>query len=398
MSNHRLSLNESLWVCGGFIERANRHARAEIAALRERGAKVFILKSHDDREGIEELRRLLWQTDTHAILMWLHPREMAAIQPIFRERKNFSAVLDDWWIIPHWFIREAEYKIFRKYSGIAVRLGQSGFVCDAPPWLVGRVPFSKYAAMASLLRLPALAISPAVDLCKWFQRRGENIQPEKLLLFPFTVVAGSLPLKGEKIEYDFGVSGSTCGVWVMRDPFVSFKYTFANLYYDRQRLMDQIGKFEGNPFKVFDWRRVPGGTPPQSWDDYLHKTRQSRYVVSTGGLHDAAVPKYPEYACVGTPMIGRKLPFEYPWLDDCLFPVDIMRLTPEKLKPLLDEAIERYPVMRENCLKWRERLFGLYDVHRLLDMVQAQVDGKPIPPGYLTQKAENFRGQIGLKK
>jgi hypothetical protein len=60
-----------------------------------------------------------------------------------------------------------------------------------------------------------------------------------------------------------------------------------------------------------------------------------------------------------------------------------MSLDSRKIKPLLDEALERYPVLRANCLKWREQLFKLHDIHRLLDMLQAQADGKPIPPEYL---------------
>jgi len=106
-------------------------------------------------------------------------------------------------------------------------------------------------------------------------------------------------------------------------------------------------------------------------------------LIASGGLHDAAVPKYTEYACVGTPMIGRGLPCEYPWLDDCLFPVDMMHLTRESLKPLLNQALDRYPSLRQNCLNWRDRLLKLYDLQNLLDMVQEQADGKPIRQGYL---------------
>ena len=73
-----------------------------------------MLKNRRDKEGIEQLRRRLWSCDTHVVLMWLQPDEIAAIHPILRRRKNFSVVLDDWWIIPHWFIRNAEYKIFLK--------------------------------------------------------------------------------------------------------------------------------------------------------------------------------------------------------------------------------------------------------------------------------------------
>jgi hypothetical protein len=82
-------------------------------------------------------------------------------------------------------------------------------------------------------------------------------------------------------------------------------------------------------------------------------------------------------------MIGRGVPFEAPWLDDCLFPLDIMRLTSAGLKPLLQEALERHAVLRDNCLNWRERLLKLHDPHALVDMLQAQMAGRPVPPGYL---------------
>jgi hypothetical protein len=64
-----------------------------------------------------------------------------------------------------------------------------------------------------------------------------------------------------------------------------------------------------------------------------------------------------------------------------------MQITSNQFKPLMNEAIERQPKLRENCLKWRDRLFELYNIHRLLDMLQAQADGKPIPPGYLKPAA-----------
>ena len=44
-------------------------------------------------------------------------------------------------------------------------------------------------------------------------------------------------------------------------------------------------------------------------------------------------------------------------------------------------------MLRENCLKWRERLLKLYSVHELLNLLQDQLDGKPLPPGYLKPDA-----------
>ena len=381
----RLSLNKALWICGGRRTQEILYPRIETAALRERGAKVFLLNGSRDTKGLDELRRLLWQSDVHVVLMWLRPSDMKSLYPVLQERKNFSLVLDDWWICPHWFMREAEYIIFRMYNGIAVRRGISPFVTTAPPWFGNpdHTLSSSYGKTAALLRLPALAAWPFVDAYKWLQRRGEIVRPERLLYLPLSVTPESLPLKGEKVEHDFALTGASVAVWLMRDPYASYKYTFANLYCDRQRLMNLIAPFDGNPFRVYDWRRQPGGQPPRSWEDYTRFSRQSRYAISSGGLHNAGLPKHLEYACLGVPMIGPKTLFEFPWLDDCLFEVDPMRVNPRQIKPLLDEALERYPVLRNNCLKWRDQLFKLYDIHRLLDMLQAQLDGQPIPPEYL---------------
>src|SRR5208282_4094982 len=105
--------------------------------------------------------------------------------------------------------------------------------------------------------------------------------------------------------------------------------------------------------------------------------------IATGGLHQASLPKVLEQICLGTPIIGPELPFEFPWLKDCIFPVDPMRVQASGLKPLLEEAMARHPGLRQNCLAVREKLLGMYSPDRLLDLVQEQIDGKPIPPGYL---------------
>ena len=96
-SRHRLVIKECLWVCGGSQTTFQRHAIRDLGALRERGAKIFVLKSHKDTEGLEQLGRLLRQTDDHVILGWMEPYKLAAIHPLIRERKNFSIMGDDWW-------------------------------------------------------------------------------------------------------------------------------------------------------------------------------------------------------------------------------------------------------------------------------------------------------------
>ena len=382
MPSRHISLNKSLWVRGEAIDRTQRNSRSEADGLRARGAEIFHLNGSRDTDGLERLRRLLFQNDVHVILARLMPKEMASIYPVLRERKNFSIVVDDWWSIPHWFMREAEYVIFRNYNGIAVRMGAATLINgDQPPWFLNPyAQLSKFSMTGAALRPAALLLSPLVNLWNAGRQRSEPIRPERYLYFPFPVSATDVPLADEKIEYDFANTGGVCGIWLMRDPFVSFHHTFGNLYHDRRRLTDTIAKFAGNPFTFYDCRQENRLLP---YDEYVRKNRQSRFLVSTGGLQDTSVPKYLEYACLGTPMIGRGLPFEYPWLDDCLFTVDIMNLTPGQTKPLLHQALDGYSKLRSNCLNWRDRLFQLYDLHALLDMLQEQVNGQPVRPGYL---------------
>jgi len=309
---------------------------------------------------------------------------MMALHPILRERKNFSVVLDDWWIYPRWLTRDADYIINRMYNGVAVRLGHAKAGDLAPPvdfppadhQSLRRGQFCCFACprwLRGRCWMPVNGFSAGV---RRYARSG-------CFTFLFRSCQSRCHSRAGELTFDFSITGSVTGTWLMRDAYASFKHSFANLYFDRKRLMDLIVQFDGKPFKIYDWRRLQDPRPPQSWEDYVQLTRQSRYVVATGGLHNAGLPKHLEYACLGTPMIGRKTVFEFPWLDDCLFDVDITRLTAGQMKPLLDEAMDRQPVLRENCLRWREQLFKLHDIHALLDMLQAQADGQPIPPGYL---------------
>lgn len=382
MSKIHFSITDSLWVHGEDIATTQRNAISETQALRARGARIFLLKGTGDTDGLKRLKRQLWQSDTHVILSWLHPKELKVLYPLLRERKNFSLLTDDWWIYPYWFMREAEYVLFRKYHGIAVRLAQAAFLSGAkPPWLLDPRPYvCKYTIIGICMRPIVLAVSPLVNLWKWWQRHNELIDPQKLLYFPFAIEPTNVPLSKEKPQYDFANTGGTCGIWFMRDPYAPFQYTFANLYHDRKLLTDAIARFEGNPFKFYDCGREKNRL---TYAEYLLKNQQSRFLITTGGLLDTTVPKYMEYACVGTPMIGRGLPFDYPWLDDCLFPVDMMHLTPEQIKLVLQQALDSYPRLRQNCLNWRERLLKLYDLQTLLDLLQAQADGQQIPPDYL---------------
>jgi len=382
MPSRPISLTQSLWVRGAAIDRTQRNSRSEADCLRARGAQIFPLNGSRDAEGLERLRQLLFKNDVHVILARLTPKEVASTYPVLRERKNFSIVVDDWWSIPHWFMREADYIMFRNYNGLAVRMGAAALVDGAqPPWLLNPLAqVSQFSLIGAALRPAALLLSPLVNLANAIRKSGEPIRPARYLYFPFPINEADVPLADEKIEYDFANTGGVCGIWLMRDPFAPFHHTFANLYHDRLKLTDTIARFAGDPFSFYDCRVEKRLLP---YAEYAKKNRQSRYLITTGGLQNTSVPKYLEYACAGTPMIGRGLPFEYPWLDDCLFPVDIMNLTPAQTKPLLHQALEKYPQMRQNCLNWRDRLLKLYDLNVILDVTQEQADGKPIRPGYL---------------
>jgi hypothetical protein len=383
MSNAKLELNKCLWVCGGITHQAIQYPKYEMAGVRARGGEVFVLDLKNPRV-LEELGQKLRRTDVHVILIWLRSHELKALYSLLRERKNFSMVVDDWWICPRWFSREAEYILFRIYSGIPVRLGTADFVTQPPPVLLwpGDCP-AIYAVQAALLRLPVLATWPLVDVWKWFDRQRWPVRPDRLLYFPLSLSAEAVPLRNELIKYDFSLTGSTLGIWLMRDPYASFRYSFANLYNDRRVLMNLVRQFDGHPYSIYDWRKLSPSVPPGSWDEYVGLIRASKFVLSTGGLHNSGLPKNMEYACLGTPMIGRSTVYEFPWLDDCMVAMDDLSMSRDTMKVLLEQAMDRYATLRENCLSWRENILKLHEIHCLLDMLQAQADGQAIPPGYL---------------
>jgi hypothetical protein len=388
-SRNRLDIRKSLWICGVTDVNNQRHAAYNVRVLQAGGTRIFMFKGGKDPAELKALRELLWRKDDHVILSsWLKPYELAEIYPLLRDRRNFSLAVDDWWQSPYWFTREADYLLFRKYHGIAVRQGQWDFVSGArPPLLLN--PFSRqtsrYLLLCSLLRPAALAASPFLEIRNWWRRRQETVTPDRCIYLPFGIDGADVPLQSEQVLYDFGNTSGTFGFWVMRSPYAPAYYTFANLYADRGRFVDAIASFENNPFTFYDCRREKNYYVP--WDLYLQKTRQSRFVICSGGLQDAALPKYLEYACLGVPMIGRAAPFEHPWQEDVVFEVDMMGVTRQQLKPLLQEALGRYPAMREKCLNLRDRLLKQYDFNAILDMAQAQADGQPIPPAYIRPPA-----------
>jgi hypothetical protein len=376
----KIRLTDCLWVRSPSLSEQILF-RPITRTLEQKNCRTFSLRLKTDPDSLPKLRRLLWKTDDHVILHGLWPAELRALKPLLKERKNFSVLLVDWWQCPFWFTQNAEYVIFNLYGGIAARTRGARFCNDwKPPLFACPERLVKYEIACSVLRPAALLAQPFLDWHNEKSRAADAIRPERLIYFPIPVSVEDLPFREEKPEYDFCNTGATCGFWVIRDPYASAKYNFVNLYSDRKRLFDLILKLEGSPYKIFDSRR---SRERLSWETYCGSVRRSRFVISTGGIHQASVPKYIEYACLGTPMIGSTLPYEFPWLDKCLFPIDGLRVTPEGLKEKLKEAFELQPKLRQNCLELRDTLLRMYDPVRMFDMAQDQMDGKPIPSGYL---------------
>lgn len=376
-----VKLNECLWIRSQNVEWQSVF-QPLLKTMEQRGMKVWRLQDCST-ESIERLRIELWKSDQHVILQGLLGREMHALRPIFESRKNFSVLPIDWWNSPFWFTRNATYLLFHNYNGIAARTQLSLSLNEhRAPWLFTYELRSPYAVMSALLRPPALLAAPFIELFNKWRRKSTPVDRSCLLYFPFAITADQVPLQSLPPQYDFTSMGATTGPWLIRDPYASAWFNFANLYADRRRLVDMIAQFDGRPFKVYDRRRNYTFMP---WEELNRIIRQSRFMICTGGLHQNSVPKFLEYACLGVPMIGSTLPFEYPWLNECLFPVDAMKISAGKLKPKLAEALELQPKLRDNCLKWRDTLLKMYDPGTLLDLLQDQIDGKPIPSSYLKE-------------
>jgi hypothetical protein len=379
-----LDINKSIWIRSGLTDKQYIF-RSIREALIQRGVKILTLNGSQDTAGLERIRKEVLGSDMHVVLDGIMPHELKKLRHIFQRRKNFSMALVDWWTSDYWFTRNAEYLIFRNYNGIAVRRGLVKFVAGRYPPLIS-LPRNKvfYELASTSLRTPALIAAPFLEVWKWRQRQLETIAPERLLYFPFTLSEEHVQLKDETVKYDFSNVSSTGGYWVARDPQASAWLNFGNLYHDRRRITDLILQWEGE-YKVFDLLR----SHYLNWDEYCQVVHRSCFAIATGGLHQNSVAKYTEFACLGTPMFGEEIPFEFPWLAKCIFPVDTLNVTAPQLKKQLQDALDQQPLLRENCLNIRDTLLKLYNPHRILDLLQEQADGKSIPAGYLKPEAHS---------
>jgi hypothetical protein len=383
-SPQTIKLNDCLWLRGQFMD-SQAGAAGERRSLGKLGVRLEILKGRNDHPGLARLRQTIWNTDDHVVLSRLAPLELKALYPIFKDRGNFSVVLCDWWSAPCWFTQNAEYRLYNFFNFLAVRSGWATFARFREAPLLQKPDNNNwYTWTMQALRLANLAACPVTESLNAWQRRKERLDLKRMIYFPLAIEKEDVPLREEEVKYDFSSLGSTNGLWLMRDPFAPSYFTGANLYSDRRYLVDQIMVGDGDPYRIYSVGREKRFPP---WQEYCQIARQSRFTFSTGGLHEAAVPKFIEFTCLGTPMVGRPLPFEFPWLDQCLFPLDPATVNRHNIRAKLNEALSQYPKLRENCLNLREKLLRLYSFENLLQMAQDQIDGKPVPDGYLTSAA-----------
>src|SRR5690242_14466819 len=120
MSSHRaIKLKDCFWLRGEFMD-GQAGAAGERRSLERLGVKVGILKNRNDPTELARLRQTLWHTDDHVVLSRLAPLELRALYPIFEDRGNFSIILCDWWSVPYWFTKNAEYQLCNLYNFVAV--------------------------------------------------------------------------------------------------------------------------------------------------------------------------------------------------------------------------------------------------------------------------------------
>ena len=160
----RLNVNQSIWIRSGFTDRQYIF-RSVRDALIERGITVLTLNGPRDTEGLEQIRKAVWASDAHVVMDGMMPGELRQLEPVFKDRKNFSMALVDWWTSAYWFTKNAEYLIFRNYNGIAVRRGLTAFAPGRkPPLISWPEKWVPYAVVSAALRVPSLVLAPALQL------------------------------------------------------------------------------------------------------------------------------------------------------------------------------------------------------------------------------------------
>jgi hypothetical protein len=381
-----IQLTKCLWIQKGFSIEANRICAGYARSLQELSVRVEHFRDPEDQEGIERITRLLRQSDDHVVLFYMGPSDLRAFGKVLIERGNYTLIADDWWLTPHVFFRHAEYVLFRCFGAFAVRLGLGPFARFGEAALLEwPSPLNSFGLGMLATRMASLGLCPILEMAKAIQRKMETTPLDRLIYFPYPIRAEDVQYRETAPQYDFSNVGNLYGPWLMRDPFAPSWFAGANLYSDRRRIVEAMLAWDGRPYAMLNWY---GRNRMSLYDELCQVVRQSRLTVATGGIQQNLVPKYIEFACLGTPMVGRFLPYEHPWLDQCLFPIDPLTVTRENIRPQLEQALALQPKLKEGCLRVRQQLLKLYCFENCLRVAQEQIDGRPIPPGYLKV---NFR-------
>jgi hypothetical protein len=88
--------SHKIWIRSATADRQHL-MRPLREALLESGVTILALKNKADPEEIERIRKVIWNSDDHAVLDGLTTGELRMLRGVFQQRKNFSVSLVDWW-------------------------------------------------------------------------------------------------------------------------------------------------------------------------------------------------------------------------------------------------------------------------------------------------------------
>lgn len=349
-------------------------------ALTQKGIPVLVYKG----TNLGRLKAILLKKDNHVIFQNPLGKNLNSLKEILKKRRNFSVIYPDWWAVPlNPFMKYANYLVFHHLNAFrAVKRGpQSILLKKEVPLFSLPQNYRFYEILLASLRLPYLPVIPFVEMGRYCKRKKHNWKKKGLLYFPFAVNP-CLPefsqVNSKSPEYDFANLGSTSFFCRAKSYYVPAKLSFVNLYTDRLKMINSI--LRAKAFKVFDCR-----TKPVYGKETLQIIKKSKYVISTGGYHQASILKYLEIVACGTPIIGYKIPHEFPCLDKTIYELDVLSLPQKQIKKKLREAIAQYEIFKGEALKTREKIFQLYNQEAILALLQKQYDGEQIPKEYITK-------------
>lgn len=371
----KVDLNDAVWV---MMESHLSFTAYKILLeeLTSRKIRVFLYKP----EKYADLENLLLKSDKHFIFQNPLCEKLKNLSGILEKRRNFSILYSDWWAIPLTdFTKYSDYIIFNHFNGIRA-IKEGGLNKLSGPVPLFSLPEKKdfHEILLSFLRIPFLLIIPFIDATRRTKRKLFDCNKKKLLYFPFAIDAKNQEFQNEENEkkYDFANVGATSFFCRSKNYYVPAKLSYVNLYRDRQKIINEASK--NNEFRVFDCRKnkVYG-------QETLKVIKNSKYAISTGGYHQASILKYLEIIACGTPVIGYKIPREFPMLNDAIYEVDVLNLSDKEIHEKLKDALLKYDRYKKNAEQAKKKILEFYNQESLLDLLQRQYDGLNIPEEYV---------------